>query len=427
MAMVTTDYMNKGRGLLLASLILSLGVARAETGKMLDDCVQIAGESGLNACQEYAYLHRGEIATLLKSAERLILNERYQRALLLYDTGLRYNPGDTGLTRARLLATSDWEESRYLGLRENQPQHAGNIGVNEELDRIKCQTLSGEAALSACRRIIQPEQPSSRKLALRSPDYPQEPTYSRLDLGHFHALVIGNNRYSEFNKLQTAVKDAKAVSRILQNEYGFNVTRLTNATRYQIFDAISKLRNRLTAEDNLLIYYAGHGYLDEQTERGYWLPVDAEQDNYANWLSTSDITDMLNGMAATRVMVVADSCYSGTLSRSVNGKRLLIDREQALIIKRLAGKRSRTALTSGGLEPVLDSGSHGHSVFANAFLSVLQENTGILEGARLFSQLRSRVILAADQTPEYADIRKAGHEGGDFIFMKQPNSARNTR
>ncbi|MEW8301219.1 MAG: hypothetical protein AB2712_20420, partial [Candidatus Thiodiazotropha sp.] len=72
-------------------------------------------------------------------------------------------------------------------------------------------------------------------------------------------------------------------------------------------------------------------------------------------------------------------------------------------------------------------GSHGHSVFANAFLSVLQENTGILEGARLFSQLRSRVILAADQTPEYADIRKAGHEGGDFIFMKQPNSARNTR
>ncbi|MET0070207.1 MAG: caspase family protein [Candidatus Thiodiazotropha sp.] len=424
--MGTTNHMHGIRRLLLAFLILTQGVASADTGEMLDECIQSAGESGLNACQEYAYTHRGNISILLKSAKRLIVNEQYQRALLLYDTGLHYNPGDRGLTRARLLASSDWEESRFLGLRDNQPQHAGNIGINHELDRIKCETLSGEAALSACRRIIQPEQPSNRKLALRSPDYPQEPTYSRLDLGQFHALVIGNNRYSEFNKLQTAVKDAKAVSRILRTEYGFNVTRLTNATRYQIFDAISKLRNRLTAEDNLLIYYAGHGYLDEQTERGYWLPVDAEQDNYANWLSTSDITDMLNGMAATRVMVVADSCYSGTLSRSVNGKRLFVDREQALIIKRLAGKRSRTALTSGGLEPVLDSGSYGHSVFANAFLSVLQENTGVLEGARLFSQLRRRVILAADQTPEYADIRKAGHEGGDFIFMKQPDTARNT-
>jgi len=37
----------------------------------------------------------------------------------------------------------------------------------------------------------------------------------------------------------------------------------------------------------------------------------------------------------------------------------------------MAQRRSRTVLTSGGLEPVLDTGSGGHSVFAQAFLRVL--------------------------------------------------------
>ena len=251
----------------------------------------------------------------------------------------------------------------------------------------------------------------------------RQPALASLDLGNFHALVIGNNRYREFDRLKSAVKDAKSVSRLLESEYGFQVTRLNNASRYEIFRALSDLRKTLKAQDNLLIYYAGHGHLDESTQRGYWLPVDAERDNYAHWISTADITDMINGMAATRVLVVADSCFSGTLSRSADYRGLVLGQEQALLLKRLADKRSRTVLTSGGLEPVLDSGSNGHSVFANAFLSVLKENTGVLEGAQLFSQLRRKVVLAADQTPEYADIRKAGHEGGDFVFLRRSRTA----
>jgi len=29
------------------------------------------------------------------------------------------------------------------------------------------------------------------------------------------------------------------------------------------------------------------------------------------------------------------------------------------------------------------------------------------------------VMLKADQTPAYADVRKAGHEGGDFLFVRR--------
>jgi len=119
-------------------------------------------------------------------------------------------------------------------------------------------------------------------------------------------------------------------------------------------------------------------------------------------------------MVAKHVMVVADSCYSGTLARAVK-----LSIPSAEYFRRMANTRARIALTSGGVEPVLDDGSLGHSVFARAFLEVLEKNDGVLEGTRLFNGLRRRVILNAPQTPEYSDILYAGHEGGDFLFVRK--------
>jgi hypothetical protein len=79
----------------------------------------------------------------------------------------------------------------------------------------------------------------------------------------------------------------------------------------------------------------------------------------------------------------------------------------------------RVALTSSGLEPVLDEGSNGHSFFAKAFLEALEKNEGVIEGTRLFNELRPRVILNAPQTLEYSDVLYAGHEGGDFLFVRR--------
>lgn len=240
-----------------------------------------------------------------------------------------------------------------------------------------------------------------------------------LKLGRFHALVIGNNSYTGLPRLETAIADAKAIASTLRSSYGFSVKTLIDASRYDILKELSRLRASLSEQDNLLIYYAGHGYVDEATGRGYWLPVDAEEDNFANWISTNDVTDVLNGMNALHVLVVADSCYSGTLTRGTRFRAAGWENDRRALIRRLATKRSRKVLSSGGIEPVLDSGGGEHSVFTKALLDVLQENSDVMEGNRLFLELRERVVLNADQTPEYADIRKAGHEGGDFIFVRR--------
>ncbi|MCP4406432.1 MAG: caspase family protein [Gammaproteobacteria bacterium] len=238
-------------------------------------------------------------------------------------------------------------------------------------------------------------------------------------------MIIGNNNYQHFTNLSTAVNDARAVDRMLRDNYGFKTKLLIDADRYAMLSALNEFREQLTDEDNLLIYYAGHGELDNVNLRGYWLPVDAEADSSTNWISNVAITDILNVMAAKHVLVVADSCYSGSMTRSSLARLSPGMSEQARQrwLKVMAKTRARAALTSGGVKPVLDSGAGGdHSIFAQAFLDVLGENDAILEGFSLYREVQRRVKLLAatlrvDQDPQYAPIKYAGHEAGEFFLL----------
>jgi len=236
-----------------------------------------------------------------------------------------------------------------------------------------------------------------------------------LDFGRYHALVIGNNDYRHLPKLRTAVADAQGVADVFGSRYGFNVELLLNADRDQIIRAIAQYRN-LKDSDNLVIYYAGHGILDEASDRGFWLPVDADNDNEARWIDVAVVSGNLRAMNARHILVIADSCYSGTLTRSTPAA-LPSATDRGTWLKRMRDRRARVALVSGGLEPVMDGGGSGHSVFARALINTLRENRDILQGTELFDQLRGRVVVNSPQTPAYDDIRMAGHEGGDFLFV----------
>ncbi len=245
---------------------------------------------------------------------------------------------------------------------------------------------------------------------------------SGIDFGRYHALVIGINEYQNLPRLATAVNDASAVSDVLREKYGFQVTLLLNPGRSDVVRALDMLRGELTERDNLLIYYAGHGVLDVEADAGFWMSVDAEESTQADWISIATITSTVKAMSAKHVMVVSDSCYSGRLTRGL-AVSVRTGSERAAELKRLAAKRSRTALVSGGLEPVSDSGGEGHSVFTQAFLTALRESNEVLDGQQLFTAVRRPVIVNADQTPEYSDIRLAGHDGGDFLFVPVSLSA----
>ena len=231
--------------------------------------------------------------------------------------------------------------------------------------------------------------------------------------GRYHALIIGNDAYAHLPQLKTARNDAKAVAALLDKDYGFTVTLLLDASRAQIIENLDALTERLGSDDNLVIYYAGHGWLEQDSARGYWLPVDAQPNRRTNWISNTTLTDTLSTLRAKHVMVIADSCFSGTLVRGAN-----VGLRAGDYWRRMASKWTRVAMVSGGLEPVAD-GTDSHSPFAKALIGALQSNPAVMDGTQLFDKVRRPVMLAARQTPQYSDVRQAGHDGGDFLFVRR--------
>lgn len=246
------------------------------------------------------------------------------------------------------------------------------------------------------------------------PNDSEDQSMAGIDFGEYHALIIGINDYKHLPKLKSAINDARAVAATLELNYGFNVTLLIDPDRSDIIDAFDDYRTALGPQDNLLIYYAGHGWLDEESGRGYWLPRTAKSDRRSNWLSNATITDTLKVLLAKHIIVVADSCYSGTLTRAAP-----INLRDKDYFKRMASKSARVALVSGGLEPVADQGGGGNSPFAGAFITALKNNDRVIDGTKLFGLIRRPVMLAAKQTPRYSDVRDAGHDGGDFLFVRK--------
>ena len=107
----------------------------------------------------------------------------------------------------------------------------------------------------------------------------------------FFGLIIGISQYKqegpELPSLDYPTKDASRLKQVLIDRYGFesgNIRYLENPVRATIIDAFEQLSSELKAEDNLLIFYAGHGYYDKERKFGYWLPADAKPNGKSEWI-----------------------------------------------------------------------------------------------------------------------------------------------
>lgn len=242
--------------------------------------------------------------------------------------------------------------------------------------------------------------------------------------GNNHALVIGNDEYQKLLPLETAVNDARAVARLLERRYGFEVRLLENVDRQQLISALFDFNESLTARDNLLIYYAGHGQLQGQSV--YWQAIDADPDRSSQWINTRyEISGVLKQSLARHILVIADSCYAGAMGGPAAAQPTApSDPGQ---VRELAKRNSRLVLSSGGLSPVLDTGGARHSLFARVLLETLGGNRDVVGVSRLFPTIREEVLKAAserggEQVPVLAPIPDSFDEGGELFFVPTPPS-----
>ena len=234
--------------------------------------------------------------------------------------------------------------------------------------------------------------------------------------GKYYALLIGVSKYQDSRlNLDQPVSDARKIKEVLTQGYDFNTENtilLENPSRGEIFSALYKLRNSVTPSDNLLIFYAGHGYWDEKIKQGYWWPRDATAADPSNWLSNSDLREQLRGISSAHTLLVSDACFSGGIFRTRDANSI---KNASMDYQMLYKMPSRRAMTSGTLTAVPD-----RSVFVEYFAKRLGQNQEkFLPSQTLFNSIRAAIINNSATVPQEGVIAETGDEGGDFIFQKK--------
>ncbi len=233
---------------------------------------------------------------------------------------------------------------------------------------------------------------------------------------NYKALLISNANYiNDVVNLDLPTVDAEKLSAVLLDKYSFekkDIVHLKDATRYDIINTLDSLAANITSNDNLLIFYAGHGVFDENLNKGYWIPVDATVDKKNNWVSNSDIIDYIAAIKSQHTLLISDACFSGSIFEYKN--RDLNPRGQAITDK-LINRKSRKAMTSGLNKTVPDV-----SVFIKYLIKSLNENTKpYLRAGELYNDIREAVMANTDNNPQFEVIKNVEHEGGEFIFLKK--------
>ena len=232
------------------------------------------------------------------------------------------------------------------------------------------------------------------------------------------ALLIGTDVYADVKipQLDNAVSDVNAVARVLEDKLGYQTLVVRNGSKAEILRAFNQLAAVVSPADSVAIYYAGHGELIEKLNLGFWQPTDADATRAETWISNTDIGKLLGQLGASQVVLVSDSCFSGSLVSDERIRAGSVVPDAATLLSR----RAAVVMSSGGNEPVFDSGKNGHSTFAWSLMKSLENVASWRPGSNIFEQVRFQVARQVPQRPQYGASRLGGHQtGADYVFEQR--------
>lgn len=257
--------------------------------------------------------------------------------------------------------------------------------------------------------------PTTVKKEYKEENKKEEVVNTEIDANYYSLIIAVQEYENDKLNLRYPISDSEQLYDVLTTKYLFpreHVIFLKNPKRKDIIKSLSDLRKQLSVNDNLLIYYAGHGQWDEELNQGFWLPSDAQPNDLSNWISNSDIRDYIKAINTKHSLLIADACFSGGIFKT---REVFSDADKSIL--ELYNSVSRKAITSGYIKSVPDK-----SVFLQYLVKFLNENKQKYLGTeRLYLSFRDAVTNNSplNQTPLYGVIWDSGDEGGDFIFVKK--------
>lgn len=223
-------------------------------------------------------------------------------------------------------------------------------------------------------------------------------------------LLIGVDKYNFHTELPNCVKDITDLRNILLEKYEFaesDIWELYNekATNKNIQDALSGYGKTLNREDNLIIYFSGHGAYNLAEERGFWIPYDGTKD-YTSWIPNETIIAFIQRINCKHIFLISDSCFSHSL---------LIN-EQSKSNNDYNNRASRWALTSAFDESYTPKDANSNSLFAESIIEYLEEAQSDFRITKLIEYVKDCFSGNVLQTPQGSPIKVHGHKGGEMIL-----------
>jgi hypothetical protein len=245
-----------------------------------------------------------------------------------------------------------------------------------------------------------------------------KPQNKEASIGKTYLLGIGINTYAHWGNLNNAVRDVEAIADILQQNYGVKLWKLLRneeATRKHILRALRALMKEVKAPDSIIIYYAGHGHIDKDTQLGAWVPTDGETEDTDLYIPNSTLRDFFQVAKAQHVFFISDACFSGSLLQERRSAT------EEMVLTELAARPSRWVMCSGRHdEAVADGPRGGHSPFAQAIIDELTYNQKQgLNAAALAQkvQLQSKQYYK-NQLSDYGPVFDTGDMRGQLVLWR---------
>ena len=285
---------------------------------------------------------------------------------------------------------------------------------------------------------------------LRLPDAEAGPAGNHAYYNKSWALVIGINDY-EGRRLVNARNDAEKFAALLKEKYGFEeVISLLDkdASRENILRYLwEDLKDRVGAEDRLIIFFAGHGESQPSKDGkriGYIIPQDARKGTIIDHIKMNELREACDIIPAKHILIILDCCFSGVAAIATCWRGKTDETPPKKLndayLRKLTEKKAYQIMTAGEVDqPTPDSSlTPGHSAFTAALLDGLRgdadsDGNGLITATELYNYIQPRVLSetskdgAKGQMP-FLDYIKGSdiYHPGNFVFLL-PNVALDQR
>jgi hypothetical protein len=237
-----------------------------------------------------------------------------------------------------------------------------------------------------------------------------------------YAILFATDKYDHWSDLVNPVEDAQAIAEELKSRYGFEVEVVENPTQEDVFIKISEyVQRKFKPQDQLLIFFAGHGYFDDTFGEGFVVAKNSLEDDKAktSYISHSRLRSVINNIPCEHIFLTMDVCFGGTFDPVIakeRGESLYKEATQSEFLVRKLSYKTRKYLTSGGKTYVSDGVAGKHSPFALKLLQALKDSGGN-DRILTIEEIRSYVekLVPEPRSGSFGDDNPAS----DFVFVSK--------